>query len=107
MLPGEWLSDSERHGRPTIVTVLILIIVAMKICVPGHYVPQLSQTIVRYNFTTKAKSISICDEDSQSFILSSELCDKIMDIAREEIGNIDLYNIFTPPCNGRWHQSEV
>ena len=35
--------------------------------------------------------------DSQSFILSSELCDKIMDIAREEIGNIDLYNIFTPP----------
>ncbi|RVW21133.1 Serine carboxypeptidase II-2 [Vitis vinifera] len=37
--------------------------------------------------------------DSQSFILSSELCDKIMDIAREEIGNIDLYSIFTPPCS--------
>lgn len=61
MIPHRLFVGKERHGRPTIVTVLILIIVAMKICVPGHYVPQLSQAIVRYNFTTKAKSISLKD----------------------------------------------
>ncbi|KAK9267009.1 hypothetical protein L1049_021404 [Liquidambar formosana] len=34
----------------------------------------------------------------QSFIHSSGPCDKILDIASEEHGNIDLYSIFTPSC---------
>ncbi|KAJ9689073.1 hypothetical protein PVL29_014629 [Vitis rotundifolia] len=103
----------------------------------GHYVPQLSQAIVRHNSATKAKSINlkgymvgnaltddfhdhlgvfqfmwsagmISDQtykllnvfcDFQPFIHSSASCDKIMDIASEEIGNIDPYSIFTPPCS--------
>lgn len=103
----------------------------------GHYVPQLSQAIVRHNSATKAKSINlkgymvgnaltddfhdhlgvfqfmwsagmISDQtykllnvfcDFQPFIHSSASCDKIMDIASEEMGNVDPYSIFTPPCS--------
>jgi len=36
--------------------------------------------------------------DSQSFIHSSGQCDKALDIASEELGLIDPYSIFTPPC---------
>lgn len=36
--------------------------------------------------------------DFQSFIQPSEECDKVLDIASEEIGNIDQYSIFTPAC---------
>ncbi|EEF33996.1 serine carboxypeptidase, putative [Ricinus communis] len=102
----------------------------------GHYVPQLSQAIVRYNKATKGKAINlkgymvgnaltddyhdhlgifefmwaaglISDQtykklnlfcDFQSFIHSSDSCDKILDIASEELGNIDPYSIYTPPC---------
>lgn len=52
--------------------------------------------------------------DFQSFVHTSEKCDKALDIANEEIGNIDPYSIFTPPCSGnlsipnqlskRWHK---
>ena len=37
--------------------------------------------------------------DFQPFIHSSASCDKIMDIASEEMGNVDPYSIFTPPCS--------
>ncbi|CAK9172057.1 unnamed protein product [Ilex paraguariensis] len=118
----------------------------------GHYVPQLSQAIVRHTRVKKEKLINlkgymvgnaliddhydhlgifqfmwsagmISDQtykqlnvfcDFQSFIHTSENCDKILDIASEELGEIDPYSIFTPPCNAnfrisnqllkRWHK---
>ncbi|CAH9141852.1 unnamed protein product [Cuscuta epithymum] len=36
--------------------------------------------------------------DFQSFVRPSEECEKILDIASEEYGNIDVYSIFTPTC---------
>lgn len=36
--------------------------------------------------------------DFQSFIHASESCEKAQEIADEEIGDIDMYSIFTPPC---------
>ncbi|KZV39849.1 serine carboxypeptidase [Dorcoceras hygrometricum] len=109
----------------------------------GHYVPQLSQAIVRHNQKTGEKIINlkgfmvgnaltddfhdhlgrfeflwsvgmISDQtfkrlnivcDFQSFIHSSELCEKVQDIAEEEIGDIDLYSIFTPPCTANYSGS--
>lgn len=38
----------------------------------------------------------LCDFDS--FIHSSDKCNKILDIASNEFGNIDPYSIFTPSC---------
>ncbi|XXG64567.1 hypothetical protein AAC387_Pa05g2478 [Persea americana] len=38
--------------------------------------------------------------DFQSFIHTSPQCDKILDVASEELGNIDPYSIFTPSCTG-------
>lgn len=109
----------------------------------GHYVPQLSQAIVRYNSAKKEKTINlkgymvgnaltddyhdhlglfefmwsagmISDQtykklnlfcDFQPFIHSSEKCDKVLDIASEELGNIDPYSIFTPPCTANFSSS--
>ncbi|XP_073149332.1 serine carboxypeptidase II-2 [Henckelia pumila] len=109
----------------------------------GHYVPQLSQAIVRHNHKTGEKVINlkgfmvgnaltddfhdhlgrfefmwsvglISDQtfkqlnivcDFQSFIHSSELCEKVQDIAEEEIGDIDLYSIFTPRCTANFSVS--
>ncbi|KAK1434758.1 hypothetical protein QVD17_00508 [Tagetes erecta] len=117
----------------------------------GHYVPQLSQAIVRYNKAnagspinlkgymvgnaltddyndhvglfqfmwasgmisdqTYKKSNELCNRES--FIHPSRECDQINDIAYQEMGDIDPYSIFTPPCtaNGitkrlmrRWHK---
>ncbi|KAL8236918.1 hypothetical protein R6Q59_017999 [Mikania micrantha] len=117
----------------------------------GHYVPQLSQAIVRYNkanpgspinlkgymvgnaltddysdhvgvfqFTWAAGMISdqtykklneLCDKES--FVHPSLECDRIIDISYQEMGNIDPYSIFTPPCTAnsvsnrllrRWHK---
>ncbi|KAL4571346.1 hypothetical protein LXL04_018104 [Taraxacum kok-saghyz] len=117
----------------------------------GHYVPQLSQAIVRYNKAntkspinlkgymvgnaltddysdhmgvfqfmwsagmisdqTYKKSNELCDKES--FIHPSRECDEMIDIGYREMGNIDPYSIFTPPCsaNGltsrlsrRWHR---
>ncbi|KAM7472901.1 hypothetical protein LguiA_011084 [Lonicera macranthoides] len=118
----------------------------------GHYVPQLSQAIVKHNSINGERTINlkgymvgnaltddyydqfgmfqfywsagmISDQtykqlnllcDSESFVHSSEECDKIFEIAFEEFGNIDPYSIFTPPCTGnftlpirllkRWHR---
>lgn len=36
---------------------------------------------------------------NQSFVHSSESCDAILEVADKEIGNIDHYSIFTPPCS--------
>lgn len=118
----------------------------------GHYVPQLSQAIVKHNMRNSAKSINIkgymvgnaltddfhdhfglfqfmwsagliSDQtykqlnlfcDFQSFVHASEQCDKILEIAYNEFGNIDPYSIFTPTCTTnrsesnqilrRWHK---
>lgn len=43
--------------------------------------------------------------DSQSFIQASSDCNKILDIADGELGNIDPYSIFTPPCPANVGQS--
>ncbi|KVI11734.1 serine carboxypeptidase II-2-like [Cynara cardunculus var. scolymus] len=116
----------------------------------GHYVPQLSQAIVRYNKANAGSPINlkgymvgnaltddysdhvglfqfmwaagmISDQtykklndvcNKESFIHPSSECDHMTDIAYQEMGNIDPYSIFTPPCstNGitkrllrRWH----
>ncbi|KAL4571345.1 hypothetical protein LXL04_018103 [Taraxacum kok-saghyz] len=117
----------------------------------GHYVPQLSQSIVRYNKQnsespinlkgymvgnaltddysdhiggfehmwvsgmisdqTYKKANELCDKESS--IHPSRECDQIIDIAFQEMGNIDPYSIFTPPCTSkfltnpllrRWHR---
>ncbi|GKC51964.1 serine carboxypeptidase II-2, partial [Tanacetum coccineum] len=117
----------------------------------GHYAPQLSQAIVRYNKANPGSPINlkgfmvgnaltddysdhvglfqfmwsagmISDQtykklnvlcDKESFIHPSRECDQITDVAYQEMGNIDPYSIFTPPCtaNGvtkrllrRWHR---
>ncbi|KAG5066582.1 hypothetical protein AAZX31_04G142300 [Glycine max] len=102
----------------------------------GHYVPQLSQVIVKYNSVTKENAINlkgfmvgnaltddfhdqlgmfefmwssglISDQtykllnllcDFQSVEHPSHSCEKIWEIANEELGNIDPYSLFTPPC---------
>ncbi|KAG2668144.1 hypothetical protein I3760_15G146500 [Carya illinoinensis] len=109
----------------------------------GHYVPQLSQAIVRYNSGLTEKAINlkgymvgnaltddyhdhlgvfqfmwsaglISDQtyrrlnllcDFQSFIHTSSSCDKILDVANKELGDIDPYSIFTPTCPGNVSQS--
>lgn len=38
--------------------------------------------------------------DFQPFVHSSKTCDNILNIASNEMGNIDPYSIFTPPCSG-------
>lgn len=43
--------------------------------------------------------------DFQSFIHSSNSCDKILDIANDELGNVDPYSIFTPTCSANISQS--
>lgn len=103
----------------------------------GHYIPQLSQAIVRNNLLSKEKSINlkgymvgnalfddhydhvgvfeflwstglISDQTfkqlnqvcaNQSFVHPSESCDEILEMVDKEIGNIDPYSIFTPPCS--------
>ncbi|KAH0654705.1 hypothetical protein KY289_032383 [Solanum tuberosum] len=106
----------------------------------GHYVPQLSQAIVRHNHGLKTQVINlkgfmvgnaltddyndylglfqfmwsagmISDQTykqanalchDQSYLRPSEQCDKILDQANEEIGNIDSYSIFTPACTAKF-----
>ncbi|GLT49586.1 hypothetical protein SLA2020_231340 [Shorea laevis] len=110
----------------------------------GHYVPQLSQAIVRHNWAVKEKAINlkgymvgnaltddyhdhlgvfqfmwsaglISDQtfkllnqlcDLESFIHFSSSCNKILDVASEELGNIDPYSIYTPPCTANVSQSK-
>ncbi|KAK2421967.1 serine carboxypeptidase [Trifolium repens] len=108
----------------------------------GHYVPQLSQVIVKHNSATKQNSINlkgymvgnaltddfndqlgifqfmwtngmISDQtfkllnllcDFQSVEHPSKSCEKILEIADNELGNIDPYSVFTPPCHGSANQ---
>ncbi|KAL2331599.1 hypothetical protein Fmac_019180 [Flemingia macrophylla] len=108
----------------------------------GHYVPQLSQVIVKYNSATKENAINlkgfmvgnaltddfndqlgmfefmwssglISDQtykllnllcDLQSVEHPSESCENIWDIADKELGNIDPYSLFTPPCHSNVSQ---
>ncbi|KAG8367635.1 hypothetical protein BUALT_Bualt16G0092700 [Buddleja alternifolia] len=108
----------------------------------GHYVPQLSQAIVRHNHKNGEKIINlkgfmvgnaltddfhdhlglfqfmwsvgmISDQtfkklnvlcDFQSFIHVSENCEKALEIADEEIGDIDMYSIFSPPCTANFNR---
>ncbi|KAL5650966.1 hypothetical protein ACJX0J_036424, partial [Zea mays] len=44
--------------------------------------------------------------DYESFVHSSPQCDKIMDIASTEAGNIDSYSIFTPTCHASFASSK-
>ncbi|XP_050272371.1 serine carboxypeptidase II-2-like [Quercus robur] len=109
----------------------------------GHYVPQLSQAIVRYNAALKEKAIKlkgymvgnaltddhhdhlgifqflwttglISDQTYrqlnllcafQPFLNVSEACYNILVVASTELGNIDQYSIFTPPCTANVSQS--
>ncbi|KAL9259020.1 Serine carboxypeptidase-like 29-like protein [Drosera capensis] len=109
----------------------------------GHYVPQLSQAVVRHNSATGDETINlkgymvgnaltddyhdhlglfqflwsaglISDKtykelneycDYESFIHPSSQCDKILDIAENEFGNIDPYSIYTPPCTANFSSS--
>ena len=42
---------------------------------------------------------------SQPFIHSSSSCDKVLDIASEELGDIDPYSIYAPSCHGNASQT--
>ncbi|XP_022882827.1 serine carboxypeptidase II-2-like isoform X1 [Olea europaea var. sylvestris] len=109
----------------------------------GHYIPQLSQAIVRHNLKKKDKEVinlkgfmvgnaliddfydqlgrfqylwsvgMISDQtfeqlnilcDSGSFLHTSEQCDEVLDISLEEMGDIDIYSIFTPPCTAKFNR---
>ncbi|XP_027353815.1 serine carboxypeptidase II-2 isoform X2 [Abrus precatorius] len=108
----------------------------------GHYVPQLSQAIVKYNLATKENAINlkgflvgnaltddfhdqlgifefmwssglISDQtyrflnllcDFQSVVHPSDSCEKVMEIADKEMGDIDPYSLFTPPCHANVSQ---
>ena len=39
--------------------------------------------------------------DFQSFVRASPQCDRALDLASDELGNIDPYSIFTPSCTQR------
>lgn len=43
--------------------------------------------------------------DNESFIHSSSSCEKMLDVASEELGNIDPYSIYTPSCVANVSQS--
>ncbi|CAN6214759.1 unnamed protein product [Urochloa humidicola] len=44
--------------------------------------------------------------DSESFVHTSPQCDKILDMASTEAGNIDSYSIFTPTCHASFASSK-
>jgi hypothetical protein len=44
--------------------------------------------------------------DFQSFVHTSPQCEKILDIAGAEAGNIDSYSIFTPTCHASFAASK-
>lgn len=43
--------------------------------------------------------------DFESFVHTSPQCNKILDIASTEAGNIDSYSIFTPTCHSSFASS--
>lgn len=106
----------------------------------GHYIPQLSQAIMRYNLNRSEKAINlkgymvgnaltdayndhlgvfeymwasglISDQTYkqlnmfchfQPFLHLSEQCDSLLDIVSEELGDIDIYSVFTPTCTAQF-----
>ena len=44
--------------------------------------------------------------DYESFVHTSPQCEKILDIASTEAGNIDSYSIFTPTCHASFASSK-
>ncbi|XP_076885505.1 serine carboxypeptidase II-2-like isoform X2 [Bidens hawaiensis] len=63
---------------------------------------------------TYKKANELCNRES--FIHPSSECDKITEIASQEMGHIDPYSIFTPPCTAdsltkwflkRWHVGQI
>lgn len=109
----------------------------------GHYIPQLSQAIMKYNLDTSEKKINfkgymvgnaltdayndhlgvfefmwvsglISDQTYkqlnlfchfQPFLHLSEKCDNLLDVVSEELGNIDIYSVFTPSCTAQFGSS--
>ncbi|CAI0394705.1 unnamed protein product [Linum tenue] len=67
----------------------------------GHYVPQLSQAVVWHNKATKSQTINL----KGYMIHSSHACNRYLDIADQEVGHIDPYSAFTPPCTPNISQS--
>lgn len=49
---------------------------------------------------TYKQANALCHD--QSYFRPSEQCDKILEQANEEIGNIDSYSIFTPACTAKF-----
>lgn len=45
--------------------------------------------------------------DLQSFVHTSALCEKILDVATEELGNIDPYSIFTRSCTANFTSNRL
>ncbi|XP_028753572.1 serine carboxypeptidase II-2-like [Neltuma alba] len=111
----------------------------------GHYVPQLSQLILKHNKRAKDKCINlkgylvgnpltddyndhkgvaqflwtsglISDQtheilnikcNLEPFVHPSDSCQKVLDIVDKEIGNLDQYSIFTPPCPSNVSQTNL
>ncbi|CAN8326670.1 unnamed protein product [Cochlearia groenlandica] len=111
----------------------------------GHYIPQLSEAIVKHNQASGENTINlkgymvgnglmddfhdrlglfqyvwslgfISDQTYsllklqcgyESFVHSSNACDKVLEIADNEIGNIDQYSVFTPACLANASQSKM
>lgn len=48
---------------------------------------------------------SVCD--FQSFVHTSEECIKVLVIADQEIGDIDMYSIYTPPCTANFSRNHL
>ncbi|KAI5320845.1 hypothetical protein L3X38_040553 [Prunus dulcis] len=73
----------------------------------GHYVPQLSQAIVKYNLETKEKAINL-----KGYMVGNALTDDYHDhlgvfqfMWSAELGNIDPYSIYTLACPANVSQS--
>ncbi|XP_022888188.1 serine carboxypeptidase II-2-like isoform X2 [Olea europaea var. sylvestris] len=72
----------------------------------GHYVPQLSQAIVRHNRKNGEEVISL-----KGYMVGNALTDNFHDhlglfefMWSVEIGDIDMYSIFTPPCTANFNR---
>ncbi|KAF9620595.1 hypothetical protein IFM89_013621 [Coptis chinensis] len=81
----------------------------------GHYIPQLAQAIVRTFRIFRATGL-ISDQTYKlrntfcshaSFVHSPENCSKISDVITLELGNIDIYSIYTPTCTSNVSDSDI
>ncbi|GJN00719.1 hypothetical protein PR202_ga17918 [Eleusine coracana subsp. coracana] len=72
----------------------------------GHYVPQLAQAIKRHHEATGDKSLNLKGYMVCPLCIHLRKCEKILDIASAEAGNIDSYSIFTPTCHASFAASK-